>query len=154
YIQVGQTRCVEVYGDVERCAAPGDDRAVQGFAIRWLPQPASVGACAALEEDRLGRMKRLFVQASPGAGLASWLRLIAREARLRGFVPVCPAALSRWPWVLSVIRDRSVVLLCDRRTDVDAHSVAADGVARALLALARARVRVCAVVCRLPERSS
>jgi len=43
-------------------ATPGQRIRVR-FAIRLLSRAASGGVCAALDEDRLGQMKRLYVRA-------------------------------------------------------------------------------------------
>jgi transcriptional regulator with GAF, ATPase, and Fis domain len=161
YAEVGHARGIEAY--VEPSAPAGL------LTMRWLPQPATVGVCAALDDDRDGPLRRLFVRAPPGAGFSSWLRLLAREARLRGFVPVCPAAVLRWPQVLQELRDRSVVLLADRCADAPTlareppgtpavcaarvPAASGDSVARVLLLLTQAQARVCAVICRAPRAS-
>jgi transcriptional regulator with GAF, ATPase, and Fis domain len=175
YIEIGRTRCIEVYDPAAAVASTPLIAPIAPIvpmvpiAIRMLPQLASVGACAALDDDRVDTLKRLYIRAPPGAGLTSWLRLVAREARHRGFIPLCPRVLARWPEVFALLRDRSIVLLCDRvDADADADAVAnaverkRDGLsalaakaplASALLTLSRARVRVCAVVCPAPARA-
>jgi transcriptional regulator with GAF, ATPase, and Fis domain len=119
-------------------------------AIRLQPQRASAGVCAALDEHRAGEVRRLYVRAPAGVGLTMWLGLMAREARMRGVVPVCPEAVVRWPEVARLVRGRSVIVLCDRQGRSASTSVSAlelaSALALALLALARAEALVCAIV--------
>jgi DNA-binding NtrC family response regulator len=166
YVEIGPKRCVEVYAEIQQRALAGAGLGAGasagvgasaaanaganagGIAIRLLPQAASAGACAAFEDERFDLLKCLHIRARRGAGLTTWLRLIAREARHRGLVPLCPRAIALWPAVLPLIRYRSIVLLCDR-----AVAKADDGqLARALLTLSRAKGRVCAIVCPTPPR--
>jgi hypothetical protein len=125
YTGLRDTRCLEVYAAAARTApqipltpqSRGHARADAvgaAVAIRWLPQAASGGVCAAFEADRPHPLRRFFVDAPRGAGLTSWLRSIAREARLRGIVPLCPAAIARWPELLLQLHGRSVIVLADR----------------------------------------
>jgi DNA-binding NtrC family response regulator len=144
-------------GSGDAASVPADDAArnasqpaARAIAIRLLSRAASGGVCAALDEERLGQMKRLYVRAPPGAGLTTWFALIAREARRRGFVPLCPAALVRWPDLIAMVRGRSVVLLCDRRDE--AHDWRDLSVSLALQTLARVRSRVDAVIWAIDDR--
>ena len=49
-----------------------------------------------LDTGRPGWWRCLHVRAAPGVGLRSFVAVVAREARLRGFVPVAVGALGRW----------------------------------------------------------
>jgi DNA-binding NtrC family response regulator/tetratricopeptide (TPR) repeat protein len=50
---------------------------------------------------------------SNNAGLRTFAGVVARAARLRGFVPVSPATIRLYPAVLEVVRDRHVCVLDD-----------------------------------------
>jgi DNA-binding NtrC family response regulator len=169
FAEVGETRAIEIFTPARREQQqqppppqqwhhqPAPPPSANTIALRWLPQPASPGVCAALDDDRPEPLRRLFVRAAPGAGLTSWLRLLAREARLRGFVPICPAAITRWPELLPQVHGRSVVLLADRRHDAlkpPAPTSSGDGVANALLTLTRAGAHVRAVLCRASQSAA
>ncbi|HEY0873954.1 MAG TPA: sigma 54-interacting transcriptional regulator [Vicinamibacterales bacterium] len=49
----------------------------------------------------------------PNAGLRTFRPIVARAARLRGFVPVAPRTVRRWPALIETLRDRHVCLLDD-----------------------------------------
>jgi hypothetical protein len=75
YAEVGGIRAVEAYAAPPREVASG-----ASITMHWLPQAATEGVCAAFEDDRIGPLRRFFVRAPPGAGLTSWLSLLARWA--------------------------------------------------------------------------
>lgn len=85
-----------------QCMAPGQTAAVEAFR-------------AALADARDGRPRALDLVEPTAAGWAHTHRLLAREARLAGFVPLAADALgavlsqARWRWP-SWLKDRSIVI--------------------------------------------
>jgi DNA-binding NtrC family response regulator/tetratricopeptide (TPR) repeat protein len=59
----------------------------------------------------------VHVAGSHNAGLRTFSSTVARAARLRGFVPLSPAAIRRFPPLLDVVRDRHVCVLDDVRAE-------------------------------------
>ena len=51
------------------------------------------------------------VSARRGMGLRTLQTSVAQQARTEGYVPVCPHALHRWPWLLEILTGRHVCLL-------------------------------------------
>lgn len=47
------------------------------------------------------------------AGLRTFRSIVARSARLRGFVPLAPRTIARWPTLIEILRNRHVCLLDD-----------------------------------------
>ena len=76
-----------------------------------LDTPEALGAVRAALDDP-GDERTVLVHAARRAGATTLLRLAAREARLHGFCPVCPAAI-RGRAVLEGLSGRRVALLCD-----------------------------------------
>lgn len=166
FAEVGETQFVEAYerrdADWNSAAGPAnassatraDARSSSSHGrlpmvvVRLQPQRASAGACAVFDDEQPRELRRLYVRAPRGAGLTTWLASIAREARQRGFVPLSPFAVARWPEVALLVRGRSVVVLCDRTQDVR------PSLTPTLVALARADARVAVVIMPLPEMSS
>ena len=72
-----------------------------------------------LDDDRARGPRRLTLVALPGSGVRTLFAAFAREARLRGFVPVGGSGLSSTPFdpsaVERVLARRHVVVLDDRR---------------------------------------
>jgi DNA-binding NtrC family response regulator/tetratricopeptide (TPR) repeat protein len=73
----------------------------------------------------------------PNAGLRTFRPIVARSARLRGFVPVAPRTVRRWPALLETLRDRHVCLL----DDVHEFNRSATVVSRTISALAAGSAR-------------
>jgi two-component system, NtrC family, response regulator HydG len=103
-----------------------------GVVIQATRLPAIVGGL--LEAGESGRPRRINLYAPPGSGGSTALLSIAREARLRGFVPVSTAALANAtrPWLtvrelLPMIAERHVLILHDgRQTDASIAVVLAE----------------------------
>jgi DNA-binding NtrC family response regulator len=74
----------------------------------------------------------VHVTGAEGAGLQTLRMLTARSARIRGFIPVSPSAIARFPSILDAVRDRHACILDDGEDP--ARSAA--GVARLIAALA------------------
>lgn len=79
----------------------------------------------------------VHVTGAEGAGLQTLRMLTARSARIRGFIPVSPSAIARFPAILDALRDRHVCILDDGEDP--ARSAA--GVARLIAALADCSAR-------------
>jgi len=89
--------------------------AASGRPIALMLQPRR--ALDAVEEalDRFSPPGPAIVNVigRPNAGLRTFRPIVARSARLRGFVPVAPRTVRRWPALIETLRDRHVCLLDD-----------------------------------------
>ena len=81
--------------------------------VSLQPVPAIRHITEVLDEGRPGWWRCLQMRAAPSLRLHLLVAVVAREARLRGFVPVAVSALSRWP----VLASRRHCGCCDRRRD-------------------------------------
>jgi DNA-binding NtrC family response regulator/tetratricopeptide (TPR) repeat protein len=101
-----------------------------------------------LEEPWTSGTRWLELRAPSGAGASTSLRLVAREARLRGFVPISTSLFSRVEWperggdVVQQLPDtcagRHLVLLNDRSDHLESTEQKTDRIVRCIL-------RLCAV---------
>ena len=64
-----------------------------------------------LDAGRPGWWRCLHVRAAPGVGLRSFVAVVAREARLRGFVPVAVGALGRWAGLARLLAGVHLLLI-------------------------------------------
>ena len=64
-----------------------------------------------LDAGRPGWWRSLQVRAAPGVGLRSFVGVVAREARLRGFVPVAARVLARWTGLARLLAEVHVLLI-------------------------------------------
>ena len=64
-----------------------------------------------LDTGRPGWWRCLHVRAAPGVGLRSFVAVVAREARLRGFVPVAVGALGRWAGLARLLAGVHLLLI-------------------------------------------
>jgi len=107
----------DLYGAL---AAPAQLRVV---AQRLQRRPELDQLTDLLDDDRARGPRRVTVVAPPGSGLRTLFAAFAREARLRGFVPVGRETLSRFvsqscigaPGLTEAMRHRHVVVLDDQR---------------------------------------
>jgi DNA-binding NtrC family response regulator len=81
--------------------------------IRLQPRTVLGPLVEVLECDGHAGPRRVFLQSPPGAGATTLLTLASREARLRGYVPVCVAALRRLPALGRLLAGRHVMLIDD-----------------------------------------
>ena len=72
-----------------------------------------------------------------GSGLRTLHVLLARAVRLCGFAVICPAVLTRWPWIADAFLERHVCILADACASLPERGVAARLVARMGVASAR-----------------
>ncbi|CAN5760801.1 hypothetical protein BH24ACI5_BH24ACI5_06080 [soil metagenome] len=79
----------------------------------------------------------VHVSGAGSAGLRTLRILVARAARLRGFLPVSPAAASRYPAITDALHDRHVCVL----DDLEEPARSAAGVARLIATLAAGSAR-------------
>ncbi len=105
------------------------------------PRRASILVSELLSGSLRGGATPVRVAGAAGAGLRTLLATVAQLARQRGFVPVCPAALRRWPWLIDGLAGRHVCLLA--LADAAAAERAAAAVLLARLAHRSARPHVC-----------
>ena len=64
-----------------------------------------------LDAGRPGWWRCLHVRTAPGVGLRSFVAVVAREARLRGFVPVAARVLARWAGLARLLAGVHVLLI-------------------------------------------
>jgi transcriptional regulator with AAA-type ATPase domain/tetratricopeptide (TPR) repeat protein len=88
-----------------------------------------------------GGIRSVGVTGAEGAGLRTLRTFAAQRARIEGYVPVCPAALERWPELLDRLEGRHVCLLTSGQASASERAAAATLAAR--LALRSARPHIC-----------
>ena len=64
-----------------------------------------------LDAGRPGWWRCLHVRAAPGVGLRAFIAVVAREARLRGFVPVAVGTLGRWAGLVRLLAGVHLLLI-------------------------------------------
>ena len=108
-----------------------------------------------LDEGRPGSWRCLHARAAPGLSLSSLIAVTAREARLRGFVPVSVSVLTRWPGLSDRLADFHLLVLDEVAQGEDPAAGRRD-LARfvAALGLLNARPNVVLVVHEDPACSS
>ena len=79
--------------------------------VSLQPVPAIRHITEALDEGRPGWWRCLQMRAAPGLRPHLLVAVVAREARLRGFVPVAVSALSRWPGLARLLAGLHLLLL-------------------------------------------
>ncbi len=105
----------------------------------WLEAPPALEGVLAAIDTRGSSPVVVHVAAAPGVGATTLLAMVARESRRRGLCAVCPDVLLERPDLAPHLRDRSLVLLCDR-------DVAPSRLAAALARLAGQPIRLAGVV--------
>ena len=93
------------------CAPPHGAAAVAGVVLQ--PRRATGELVRLLEAAHPVKWHHVHVRATRGAGLTTWVQTVARDARLRGFVPVQLAAFAQWPGLSSLLAGRHLMLLDD-----------------------------------------
>jgi len=108
-----------------------------------LQRRAALDAIAdALDTAQPAGATAIAVAGPHGAGLRTLRRAAARAARLAGYVPIAPAALSRRPWLPELLAHRHVCLLQDADEQEDALDVDTVAALFARLGTASARRHV------------
>ena len=100
------------------CRTPGvaTRQSVEGSrASRAIQASHASGAIRQITEildaGRPGWWRCLHVRAAPGVGHRSFVAVVAREARLRGFVPVAARVLARWAGLARLLAGVHVLLI-------------------------------------------
>jgi len=118
---------------------------------RLQPRAALEWVIGLLESGDTGAPRSLALRASPGAGWRTFQGMVAREARVRGFVPVDARAAAMVPHAGALVAGRHVLLIEDRRDGAVAPCVdRADGVSDLLLGAGLRDLRGCVAVSAVP----
>jgi two-component system response regulator HydG len=138
-------------------------RALAEFAVRavttpGIPRPAStitgrpVGVVlqhrrvldylAEVLDGDMGGTVFITVRGGTGSGLTTLQTLAARDARLRGYAPICAAAVIRWPWITDAYLERHLCLLTPPRATPRERSALARWLARLGAASARGHAAI------------
>jgi len=129
--------------------APGahgrDESDVVG--VRLQPRAALEWVIGLLESADIDGPRALALRAPAGSGWRTLQRLMAREARIRGFVPVDARAAASRPNLCGLVAGRHVLLIEDRRVAVDASSGGrSDRVSELLFGAGLRDLRGCVVI--------
>jgi DNA-binding NtrC family response regulator/tetratricopeptide (TPR) repeat protein len=100
------------------------------------PRSIETGVLEVLDQAGLGRASQMIVTGEAGSGLGTLALALARGARRRGYVPLCPAAFATLSAEQrTALGDRSLFILGDGRSSPDCR----DRSAEAMLLEAAAR---------------
>jgi two-component system, NtrC family, nitrogen regulation response regulator GlnG len=80
-----------------------------GIALQ--PRRASDALNDLIAASLAGGTRTVVVAARRGMGLRTLQTLATQRARAEGYVPACPEALHRWPWLFEVLNGRHVCLV-------------------------------------------
>ena len=112
------------------CRAPGVAARQSVEASRAIQASPASGAIRQsteiLDAGRPGWWRCLHVRAAPGVGLRSFVAVVAREARLRGFVPVAVGALGRWAGLARLIAGVHLQLIDEVSEPDEKHDQASE----------------------------
>ncbi|MBI2834979.1 MAG: sigma 54-interacting transcriptional regulator [Acidobacteria bacterium] len=119
---------------------PGaDDPFWAGFARcrtsrRPLPSPRHVVGLRLVRRSELepivemldnaigGDVHHLHLAGEAGSGITTAMSLLAREARVRGYIPVCPTSLGKWSDLGRLLSGRAVMLFVDDSSGGATHA--------------------------------
>lgn len=102
---IGESRWIEAWRPASEVGAP------------QTPEDSAVVDAIAATLDGLGSrdLRRLYVKAPDGARLEPFHAVVAREARVRGFIPLSASVVGDSPGIASVLASRAIVLFGDAR---------------------------------------
>ena len=83
------------------------------LGMTLIDRPALHLLSEILDDGRPGRSAYVACPADPACGATTFLRIAAREARRRGYVPLAVGAIERRPELADALRGRQIVLLRD-----------------------------------------
>jgi DNA-binding NtrC family response regulator/tetratricopeptide (TPR) repeat protein len=103
-----------------------DGSPIAGIVLQ--PRAIETGVLEVLDQTCSGRTSQLVVTGEAGSGLGTLALALARGARRRGYVPLCPAALATLSaGQRTALGDRSLFILGDARSAPDCRDHAAEG---------------------------
>ena len=115
--------------------------------VRLQARAALEWVIGLLEAGDAGGPRSLALRVPEGAGWRTFQRMMAREARIRGFVPLDARAAAERPWLAGLVAGRHVLLIEDRRHGAAAASGGRAGsVADLLLGAGLRDLRGCVVI--------
>jgi two-component system response regulator AtoC len=120
------------------------------LGVSLQPRAACDAIAERLTAPEAGRSTPIRISAAPRMGLRTLRTLVARQARVEGYVTVCPEALSQWRDLATAIAGRHVCLLVQAETDPAPREAVAAHLARA--AMACGPPPVCVITERAPAR--
>ncbi|HEX2444360.1 MAG TPA: sigma 54-interacting transcriptional regulator [Vicinamibacterales bacterium] len=102
-----------------------DGSSIAGVVL--YPRSVETGVLEVLDQAGSGRASQMIVTGEAGAGLGTLALALARGARKRGYVPLCPAALATLSAAQrTALGDRSLFILGDGRSAPDCRDRAAE----------------------------
>jgi DNA-binding NtrC family response regulator len=135
-------RAADLEGAVRRVQVVTRARRHRPLGVVLQPRRAESTLTDLLSAQLPGGVTAVRIVGRPGSGLRTLAMIAARTARLEGYVPVCPAAIQRWPGLVEMLHCRHVCVLTHEAPSHGEQASVAEFLACAGLHSARAHIRL------------